>query len=129
MRASPAVSHHDPAPNEVAIGAGLVACVVCLGGEWAGSLPTGVTSRGAAGLGHAGGWSVLCPRPLADPRGDADARHHRARVPEGPPPPHPASGRVLHVVRPPVLRSPPVQARPPPQGSTTGVRAAPRLSG
>jgi hypothetical protein len=69
------------------MGAGLVTCVVCLGGVWACSLQTGAASPGAAGLGHAGGWSVLCPRPLADPRGDADARHRRARVPERPPPP------------------------------------------
>src|SRR5713101_439710 len=53
MRASPAVSHHDPAPDAVAMGAGLVACVVCLGGVWACSLQTGAASPGAAGLGHA----------------------------------------------------------------------------
>src|SRR5713226_4046915 len=53
MRASPAVSHHDPAPDDVATGAGLVACVVCLGGVWACSLQTGAADPGAAGLGHA----------------------------------------------------------------------------
>src|SRR6266446_299889 len=68
MHDSPAVSHHDPAPDDVATGAGLVARVVFGGGVWACSLQIGAAYPGAGGMAHAAVSRVKHPRsPVPDP--------------------------------------------------------------
>src|SRR6266446_4173710 len=72
MHDSPAVSHHDTAPDDVATGAGLVARVVFVGGVWACSLQTSAAYPGAGGMLHVAVSWVKHPRsPAPDPTAGA----------------------------------------------------------